>query len=431
MLDLEETLKNRISNNLSTTKIPFKKKKVDGFTLGLTTAIFLSLNIFGWFHHRMHKLESKQSAIRRSVKMLGYPTFSSNQHLGKTPFPNRLSGIPFADDAKIILGVKELHVRNITAPYNPGLIETPSGYDLFFRYDVINPKLKYAPFSSRVGVVSLNQQFEQGDKEFTRIHLQTEYADDPRVIKVGNELFLFCNRLDESYPKCRFMCAAQIDPNTYAVNYTTILDMNLHWVEKNWSPFIYVGEDQKPHLFLEYRINPRKLIELPNPHLNELKNVNIPSESAYLSIPWSGKWGEISGGTPSKKIGDEYLGFFHSWFTDENKLIWYVMGAYTFNANPPFNLTGISKYPILFRGIYETPFTNTASIDKRVIFPSGFVVENQNDKQLIHLACGENDCSVKIVTFDKEELLKSILRFETVEQSIQEQSFIKHFSENL
>ena len=59
---------------------------------------------------------------------------------------------------------------------------------------------------------------------------------------------------------------------------------------------------------------------------------------------------------------------------DENRLVWIVMEAYTFSATPPFNLTGISKYPILFRGIYETPFTNTASIDKRVIFPSGFVL---------------------------------------------------------
>ena len=92
------------------------------------------------------------------------------------------------------------------------------------------------------------------------------------------------------------------------------------------------------------------------------------------------------------------------------------MGAYTFNAAPPFNLTGISKYPILFKGIYETPFINTASIDKRVIFPSGFVVENQDDRELIHLACGENDCSVKIVTLDKEQLLKSMLRFENVDE---------------
>jgi hypothetical protein len=88
------------------------------------------------------------------------------------------------------------------------------------------------------------------------------------------------------------------------------------------------------------------------------------------------------------------------------------MGAYTFNAAPPFNLTGISKYPILFKEIYETPFANTACIEKRVIFPSGFVLENQNGRELIQLACGENDCGIKIVTIDKENLLKSLQRFD-------------------
>ncbi len=429
MLDLKEILRSRIRNISQADGLSFKKS-ANGFILAMTCILLCFMGTVGWLHHRMLKLESKQTAIRRSVKMLGYGSITSPQSLRKVPIPTRLSGIPFGEDLKIVLAVKEVAIRNVTAPYNPSLIESSSGYDLFFRYDVINPKLEYAPFSSRIGAVPLNHRFEQADREFTRIHLETEYADDPRVLMVGDQLYLFCNRLDENYPKCRFMCAANIDRNTYDVNYSTILDVNLHWIEKNWSPFEYIGKDQKSRLFLEYRINPRKLLELPNPQINELKNMTVPADVAYLSIPWSGKWGEISGGTPAKKIGDEYLGFFHSWFTDENRLVWYVMGAYTFNATPPFNLTGISKYPILFRGIYETPFTNTASTDKRVIFPSGFVIENQYDRELIHLACGENDCSIKIVTMDKEQLLKSITRFETVEKLAEEDSFNDRTSEN-
>ncbi len=404
MLDLQETLRNRIRRILRVNEILVRKKRIHGIVFAIVCLFLCSIGIMGWLHHRMRKLESKQIALRRSVKMLKYGPLPAGQI--------RLSGVPYGEDLKIVLAVKEVNVRNVTAPYNPSLIESSSGYDLFFRYDVINPKLEHAPFSSRIGVVSLNHQFEQGNREFTRIHLQSEYADDPRVITIGDQLYLFCNRLDESYPKCRFMCAASIDRDTYAVNYSTILNMNLHWVEKNWSPFVYAGEDQIPRLFLEYRINPRKLLELPNPQINELKNVTVPAEAAYLTLSWTEKWGQISGGTPAKNIDGEYLGFFHSWFTDENRLTWYVMGAYTFNANPPFNLTGISKYPILFKGIYETPFINTACTDKRVIFPSGFVLEKQMDRDLIHLSCGENDCNVKIITLDKEQLLKSILRFE-------------------
>jgi hypothetical protein len=88
------------------------------------------------------------------------------------------------------------------------------------------------------------------------------------------------------------------------------------------------------------------------------------------------------------------------------------MGAYTFEAHPPFRITGISNHPILFRGIFDTPYINTASLDKRVIFPSGFVLEKQQNKELIHVACGENDSAVKIITLDKEKLIKSMNRFE-------------------
>lgn len=410
MLDLEKTLNNRMRNVSEAGKISFKNKGFSWFFFAIACFVICSIGVSGWLYHQIRKLESKQKVIRRSLKLLGYGTLFSTERLGNAIVPARLAGIPFGEDEDIVLAVKNVSVRNVTAPYNPCLIESSSGYDLFFRYDVINHKLLHANFSSRIGVVPLNHRFEQQDREFTRIHLGSEYTDDPRVLVIEDRLYLFYNQLDEKFPKCRFMCAADLDKNTYTVNYKTTLDMNLHCVEKNWSPFAYVGNDQKSRLFLEYRINPRKLLELPNPQINELNNIHVPAESAFLSIPWTSKWGEISGGTPAKKIGDEYLGFFHSWFTDENKLVWYVMGAYTFNAAPPFNLTGISKYPILFKEIYETPFINTASIEKRVIFPSGFVLENQNGRELIHLACGENDCGVKIVTIDKESLLKSIQR---------------------
>jgi predicted GH43/DUF377 family glycosyl hydrolase len=412
MLDLEKNLNNRMRNISKTGKVSFRYRNLNWLFYGISTFIVCSLGFSGWLFHHMRKLESKQKVIRRSLKMMGHETHFSTERLGNAIVPARLAGIPFGEDEKIILSVKDVNIRNVTAPYNPCMIESSSGYDLFFRYDVINPKLLHANFSSRVGVVSLDRRFEQQDREFTRILLGSEYTDDPRVLMIEDELYLFYNQLDENLPKCRFMCAANLDKNTYNVKYKTTLDMNLSCVEKNWSPFEYVGNDQKPRLFLEYKINPRKLLELPNPQINELNNIHVPAKTAYISLPWESKWGKISGGTPSKKIGDEYLGFFHSWFTDENNLVWYVMGAYTFNAAPPFNLTGISKYPILFKEIYETPFANTACIEKRVIFPSGFVLENQNGRELIQLACGENDCGIKIVTIDKENLLKSLQRFD-------------------
>jgi predicted GH43/DUF377 family glycosyl hydrolase len=84
------------------------------------------------------------------------------------------------------------------------------------------------------------------------------------------------------------------------------------------------------------------------------------------------------------------------------------MGAYTFEAKPPFRITAVSTAPILFDGIYDTPALNTASPDKYVIFPCGFAIEKKEGKTLIHLGCGENDSAIKIVTMDKDELVKSL-----------------------
>jgi hypothetical protein len=35
-------------------------------------------------------------------------------------------------------------------------------------------------------------------------------------------------------------------------------------------------------------------------------------------------------------------------------------------------------------------------------------VENRDGQDLIHLSCGENDSAIKILTFDKEALLKTL-----------------------
>jgi predicted GH43/DUF377 family glycosyl hydrolase len=300
----------------------------------------------------------------------------------------------------------------VTAPYNPSIVESASGYDLFFRYDVIKSTPGICPYSSRIGVVGLNKLFEQEDKEYKRIDLKSDYVEDPRALFVGNQLFLLFNWSRDTASSPRYMCVANLDQNSHEVNYSTVLNLNLRWIEKNWSPFEYTDENNKEKLFLEYQLSPHKLLELPNPQNNDLKDVGSFAESAFQTIPWSGNWGELRGGTPAKKIGNEYLAFFHSSFVDETNLRWFVMGAYTFSSTSPFNVTGVSKYPILFKDIYETPFINTSDITKRVIYPSGFVMEKKDGCDLIHLSCGENDCSVKVVTINKDKLLENMIRIE-------------------
>ncbi|EKE07734.1 MAG: hypothetical protein ACD_17C00541G0001 [uncultured bacterium] len=382
-----------------------RKKALLFIVLGLCCFAFMA----GWVHYRVKRIEAKQ---KRGFQKLANNSSFFLERLGGLPIPVQLRGIPFGEQLGIVREVINIGIRNVTAPYNPAIIKTPDGYDLFFRYDIFNPKLRYALFNSQIGVVSLDSRFQQKEKEFKQIDLQTNYSEDPRIISIQDQLYLFYNRLEEKTPCCRFMCVANLTPDTYEINYNTLLDMNLQWVEKNWSPFEYVGPDQKSCLLLEYQINPRKLIELPNPQVNEITNIPIPASFAYLNLVWEKKWGKIKGGTPSLLIGDDYLGFFHSWFIDDCKRSWYVIGAYTFAAKPPFQLTRISGYPLLFKNIYETPPINTASLDKRVIFPSGFILEKNKDQELISLVCGENDAGVKVIIIDKENLINNLVHLQ-------------------
>lgn len=380
------------------------------YWIGVLLILLLASGIL--VDRQFKKLKQKHKVMQSSVKHMRYITSNAISLIGSAPIPRRLSNLPFGEDLGIIVQTKRVDIRNVI-PFNPSLVQTKSGYDLFFRYDVISSKSKVAPFFPNIGVVHLNDEFQQGGQEFKRIDLATEYAEDPRIIEVGDQLYLFYNDLDQQSFNGRFMSLANLNKGTYQVNYTTALDMNLRQVEKNWTPFEYIDEDKIAHLFLEYKIHyPRKLLDLPNPRVNHLRNITLPREASFLSLPWTYKWGEIRGGTPAKKIGNEYLGFFHSCFTEKTGLVWFSMGAYTFEDKPPFRLTGISKHPILFKGIFDTPLIHTAPIDKRVIYPGGFVLEKQGKRELIHVACGENDCGIKIITIDLEKLKKNLIRLE-------------------
>ncbi|MBU6149585.1 MAG: hypothetical protein KGQ54_05265, partial [Verrucomicrobia bacterium] len=111
--------------------------------------------------------------------------------------------------------------------------------------------------------------------------------------------------------------------------------------------------------------------------------------------------------TPCILVDGQYVGFFHSFFR-ENKKIWYVMGAYTFESSPPFRITACSSHPICFKGMYKTKIKNTGSTRKPVVFPSGIILAKEEGRDVLHVACGDNDCGIKIVTFDKEALLKNL-----------------------
>ncbi len=354
-------------------------------------------------------IKKNQRSFKRVYEVIEQKFNNAFPLMGGMPIPPQLRNIPLAESEGIVLGVKKIALRDIVAPYNPSLIENGDRFLVFFRYDVFDHQSRL-PFHANIGCAELDQEFNQTEKECVRIDAKSQFSEDPRIVKVGEEFILLFNDFGSDNPKQRTMHLASLNLQDFGVGYVTDLDVKRGQVEKNWVPFAYAEPGQPQELYIEYERMPRDIFKIPNPRVNQIEQVVQPQVESINRYYWPKDWGKLRGGTPARKVGDEYLAFFHSAFRDDEDISWYVMGAYTFEAKPPFRMTSISHYPILFKGIYDSPPLNTANPALRCIFPAGFAVENRDGRELIHVACGENDSAIKIITLDKIALLKSMKR---------------------
>jgi predicted GH43/DUF377 family glycosyl hydrolase len=380
----------------------------------VSVGVLFALGAFCYLGKQIHKLEKRQREARHALRGLKHGVITKAPTLGGLPIPMQLRNVPFAEASGIVLGTKIVDIRNVFAPYNGCIFknENAPGYHLIFRYDQFDSTGFPAPFFTYIGIVNLDDKFEQAAEEFRKIDTHSRHSEDPRVVKVGKQYYISYNDVQPHSPYCRSMRIANFSPEDCSLKYSTNLDLHLHHIEKNWTPFQYFDEDNQPQLLFEYFLSPHKILELPDPQVNYFNHLIFPDHPSPPRLPWQEIWGHPRGGASPQRIGEEYLGFFHSTIRDHENVIWYLVGAYTFEAKPPFRITAVSKCPILFDGIYDTPHMNTASHDKRIIFPTGFVMEERDGKQLIQLSCGENDSSVKLITIDREALLKNMIKCE-------------------
>jgi predicted GH43/DUF377 family glycosyl hydrolase len=263
-------------------------------------------------------------------------------------------------------------------------------------------------YFTHIGCATLNSDFQQTEEEFRVIETGSNHSEDPRVFNVGGSLYLVFNDIHPGNKNCRTMRIGKLNLEHSKLDYVTDLDLQIKPVEKNWVPFEYL-ENGIPKVYLGYSLNPHKVLKVDDPQVSLLTHLTFPNFSTYNKLFWPAIWGDyVKGGTPARKVGDYYLSFFHTFFLDENKVAWYNMGAYTFEDTPPFRINAISNYPILYKGIYNSPPLNTADPTKKVVFPGGFVEGQQNGRDVIYLICGENDCAIKLITLDKEILIQGL-----------------------
>jgi predicted GH43/DUF377 family glycosyl hydrolase len=279
----------------------------------------------------------------------------------------------------------------------------------FRTYDLVTRATK--PF----GLIWLNENFEPiGEPQLFELPFKNPVLasrqQDPRLITLGDRLFMvYNNQLEDVVDRemrRMFLVEVYYDGSTFTTSEPECLrhfegESGTRY-EKNWTPFEYNNE-----LHLAYSIIPHKILR---PRMGTNACSTICSERK----PFNWNWGEPRGGTQAVLDGDHYISFFHSWTdirtvqSDQKKISHYFIGAYTFEAKPPFCLIAVSPEPIVAKDFYRPPFYKTWK-PLRCVFPAGLIV----DKDFIWITYGRQDHEIWIAKIDKEALLESLVPVST------------------
>ncbi len=299
---------------------------------------------------------------------------------------------PVLASEQMILANRRIYLPEYPQAFNPSLIAFENGFLLSFRYEA-------ATLVSYIGVVLLDtslQPISSPQLLNTRSPLSMipSQSEDARLFEYRGDLFLIFNDNAEAlYRKeadRRDMYMAKIlysnghfrlDPPLKLIHKQKYAGQ---FCQKNWVPFTWNNK-----LLFSYYLAPHEVLE---PDL-ETGICQTFSEMKTLNR-W--KWGQLRGGTAPQLIEGEYLAFFHSATRMAGKSdLHYMMGAYTFSASPPFEITHISAFPIQTEDFYK---------ENRIIYPGGYAIDGPN----IHIAYGKGDSEIWIATLDKN-LLKATL----------------------
>jgi predicted GH43/DUF377 family glycosyl hydrolase len=296
--------------------------------------------------------------------------------------------------------------------YNPSIVAKDNGgYFLAFRHEPLSNRFGIP--RSYIGMCELNAAFEPLGLA-SILETGNENSEDPRLFSAGGHLFVSHSHLVTFSPFICNIAVTQIEPNKkFKVMKHADLSYKGMNVEKNWIPFVYRNQEGFEEVYFIYKYSPHRILRLSQPFNGK---VRVAFEHEYQSdkiTRWEKRWGGIRGGTPAIRIGDEYLAFFHSSFISSG-INYYIFGAITFDAEPPFRIKRISEAPIFFKGIYETEVTPRSWFyprhHLRVMYPSGLVAGKEGGKDVFYVTCGENDVAIKCLVIDKAKLLNSLIK---------------------
>jgi predicted GH43/DUF377 family glycosyl hydrolase len=318
-----------------------------------------------------------------------------------------------------VLESKRIEIPGHPYAFNPSIVNWRGAFLLSFRELPLSEESFPCPIQSsslsQIGLQFLFDDFSLDGKaeilDLPGCMVNGEFharSEDVRLITVDERLYIvYSTNLDEQVTEGGFrMIVGELDYDGTRFslkNYEMITKFpgespNIR--EKNWVPFDYFGQ-----LFLASHINPHAVLY---PFLDGSGEAGL-WDLTKADIAW--KWGEIRGGTPALRVGNQYLSFFHSSIevatehSDGILMPHYFIGAYTFYKHPPFTLTHISPTPIIGKDFYEGKIYTYYWKPVRVVFPCGFVF----DQKHIWLFYGRQDHEIWAAKLDRKGLFDSLI----------------------
>lgn len=202
--------------------------------------------------------------------------------------------------------------------------------------------------------------------------------EDSRLFVYEERLWISFTYLRGSLPR---MGLARLDSD-FQPDECWIFEGQSRRAEKNWQFFSHDGT-----LLAVYSISPHVVGAIGECGFSKL-------HEQEHGLPWP--HGDVRGGAPPVRIGDEYFSFFH----DRSPHAEYRTGFYAFAAKPPFRIT---RWP---RGHCLVPAGKACAPESgtRVIYPAGAIF--REGEWL--LAYGWNDSHCCLARFDHAELVASL-----------------------
>lgn len=327
--------------------------------------------------------------------------------------PILYSSIDLDDLAQdFVLESKQIEIPGYPHAFNPSIIRWKGKLLLSFR---VIPDPKFT-FNSQLGMVWLDKDFQPlGKAQILDTQAEDPYqiaaipsrSEDARLLMLNDKLYMvYSDNKDFAITRGGFrVYIAEIkhDNGMFTAHNVECIKKypgaNPQIREKNWVPFEYHGE-----LMLAYSLEPHIIFRTL---IGQGECEAMCASSG--KIEWD--FGDLRGGTPALRHGSEYLSIFHSALpmasvqSKEKSMPHYFMGAYTFSAEPPFEITGISAAPIVGKGFYSGKEYQRYWGSVKAIFPCGYIF----DDKFIWIAYGKQDHEICIAKLDKNALLKSLV----------------------